>query len=289
MITELAKKLEFPQEAISELNAALDRVVASGLLGTMYDAMDKWYFDQIDDWNALMQQIAEKAGVNRYTADMVFLLVAARPLAYVYKQNGLSEELYLAIMSDLRNKLIECYHMHGVWGIFVAWWFPWHYQLKRFALGRLQYEAITARFDDPTLGVKKGDIVYNCHIPSSGPLTPESIQDSLRKAYQFYKGELKEGRMVVTCTSWLLYTPIVEKLGERSNIKKFHDLFHIVDLHHSENNHDFWRVFYVDYNKEALDTVKAESHLQRTLIDHLRAGGTMGEGIGYLIVDESFS
>ena len=34
MITELAQKLEFPQEAIDELNVALDRVVASGLAAT---------------------------------------------------------------------------------------------------------------------------------------------------------------------------------------------------------------------------------------------------------------
>jgi hypothetical protein len=288
MISEIARKIEFPEEAIASLSAVLDEVTAKGMLPLVYAAMDDWYMDRIDDWGSKLARVAEEAGVNRYALDMVFLLLAARPLSYMYHLNGLSDDLYLDIMRDLRYKLMECKQMHGVWGIFVAWWFPWHYQMRRFALGRLQYEKIEACFDDEQLGVKKGDIVYNCHIPSSGSMTPESIRDSLRKAYQFFKPELKDGRMVVTCCSWLLYTPLVEQYGEHSNIKKFHDLFHIVNIHHSDNNHDFWRLFYRDYSKEALDDVKAETSLQRIVLAHLKNGGTMGEGTGYLVVDESY-
>ena len=287
MITGIARKIEFPEEAITSLTAVLDTVTAQGKLGLLYDAMDDWYIGSTDDWNAKMAKTAEETGTNRYALDMVFLLLAARPLAYLYKLNGLDEALYLDIMRDLRYKLMECKQMHGVWGIFVAWWFPWHYQMKRFALGRLQYERIEARFDDETLGIKQGDIVYNCHIPSSGAMTPESIRDSLRKAYRFFLPELKDGRMVVTCSSWLLYTPLVEQYNERSNIKKFHDLFHIVNIHHDDTNHDFWRLFFCDYSKETLDTVQAETSLQKIVLAHLKNGGTMGEGTGYLIVDKN--
>ena len=224
MIVELARKLEFPEEAIAYLSVTLTDMTATGTLPELYAAMDDWYWDRIDAWNEKMERVTTTAKVNRYAADMVFLLLAARPLAYIYHVNGLYEELYLAIMSDLRYKLLECKRMHGVWGLFVAWWFPWHYQLKRFSLGRLQYEKIAAPYDDELLGVKKGDIVYNCHIPSSGPMTPESIRDSLRQAYRFYKQELNGGRMVVTCTSWLLYTPIVEQYPVHSNVKKYYNL-----------------------------------------------------------------
>ena len=287
MITDIARKIEFPEEAITSLTAVLDTVTAQGKLGLLYDAMDDWYAGSIDHWNGKMAKTAEETGTNRYALDMVFLLLAARPLSYLYKLNGLDEALYLDIMRDLRYKLMECKQMHGVWGIFVAWWFPWHYQMKRFALGRLQYERIEARFDDETLGIKQGDIVYNCHIPSSGAMTPESIRDSLRKAYRFFLPELKDGKMVVTCSSWLLYTPLVEQYNERSNIKKFHDLFHIVNIHHDDTNHDFWRLFFCDYSKEVLDTVQAETSLQKIVLAHLKNGGTMGEGPGYLIVDKN--
>ncbi|MBQ8351815.1 MAG: DUF5596 domain-containing protein [Clostridia bacterium] len=288
MIIDIARKIEFPEEAIASLSLVLNDVTAKGKLPALYDAMDDWYIGSVDDWGGKMAKIAEETGVNRYALDMVFLLLAAKPLAYLYRINGLADELYLDIMRDLRYKLVECKQMHNVWGIFVAWWFPWHYQLKRFALGRLQYERIEARFDDEALGVKKGDIVYNCHIPNSGPMTPESIRESLRKAYQFFKPELNGGRMVVTCCSWLLYTPLVEQYSEHSNIKKFHDLFHIVNIHHNDTNHDFWRLFYTDYSKEALGTVKAETSLQKIVLAHLQNGGTMGEGTGYLILDETF-
>ena len=91
--------------------------------------------------------------------------------------------------------------------------------------------------------------------------------------------------MVVTCTSWLLYTPIVEQYPVHSNVKKFHDLFHIVNLQHSDDNRDFWRVFNCDYSKEALDLVVAETSMQKVILSHLKSGGTMGNGCGYLVVE----
>ena len=169
MIIDIARKIEFPEEAIASLSLVLNDVTAKGKLPALYDAMDDWYLGSVDDWGGKMAKIAEETGVNRYALDMVFLLLAAKPLAYLYRINGLADELYLDIMRDLRYKLVECKQMHNVWGIFVAWWFPWHYQLKRFALGRLQYERIEARFDDEALGVKRETSFITVTFPTVAP------------------------------------------------------------------------------------------------------------------------
>ena len=93
MIVELARKLEFPEEAIAYLSVTLTDMTATGTLPELYAAMDDWYWDRIDAWNEKMERVTTTAKVNRYAADMVFLLLAARPLAYIYHANGLSEEL----------------------------------------------------------------------------------------------------------------------------------------------------------------------------------------------------
>ena len=84
----------------------------------------------------------------------------------------MDDELFWAIMMDLKYKLMECKTVKGEWGTFVAPWFDWHYKMKRFALGRLQFEEREwsgERFEKAGVVVEPGETVINLHIPSAGP------------------------------------------------------------------------------------------------------------------------
>ena len=191
-------------------------------------------------------------------------------------------------MNDLRYKLYECKNMYGVWGTFVLQWFRNGYRLNRFKLGRLQYQIGDCPIDSYKGIVKKGDPIYYIHIPSSGPLNYEDVCESLKMAYGFYKDSLIDGKLVLFCESWLLYEPLFKDYNDKSNIKKFFNLFHIVKNIDDPENNDFWRVFNVDYSPQIINTVVADNSLKTTVINHLKNGGTMGEGLGVLIIDKDF-
>ena len=198
--------------------------------------------------------------------------------------------MYLDSMNDLRCKLFECKKMYDVWGTFVTRWFRGFYQLKRYTFGRLEYDVATSTEEYKDV-LKPGDFVLYCHIPSSGPLLEDAVKDSLRQAYRFFRDKNmlpSNGKLIVHCTSWLLYPPILEKLDDNTNMKKFYRLFDIVEATPSANNSAFWRVFYVPYSEEALQTVPVRTRLEHVLVEHLKSGEKMGGGKGFIVVDENY-
>ena len=291
VITETARKFEFPAEAAEYLGECFDKMVATeGVISLRYDIQDRFFLDEDETWFDMLQTVADQSGVNRYSVDMIFMLLAAKPLRYLYQQEGLSEQMYLDSMNDLRCKLFECKKMYDVWGTFVTRWFRGFYQLKRYTFGRLEYDVATSTEEYKDV-LKPGDLMLSCHIPSSGPLLEDAVKDSLRQAYRFFRDKNmlpSNGKLVVRCMSWLLYPPILEQMDDRSNMKKFYRLFDIVDQGPHEQNHDFWRVFYVPYSEEALNTVPTNTSLEKIIVNRLKSGEKMGGGKGFIVVDENY-
>ena len=292
MIRAFCEKLNFPQEATDVLCAAYQELVknpenvrdlkiAEEILHTPWD----------DDWELYLHKVAERSGVPQETVDMILLLMAIPPLQKKYQEWNLPEQLMWETLEDLTCKLWESWNVRGVWGTFVSSWFKGFYVLDRFKLGRLEYEK--KAFDDRDKfkgesyhGFQKGDVVVNCHIPSAGPLTPESVMDSLRRAWEFYADLRKDGKLLVMCDSWLLYPgyngPV---FPEGSNMQKFQEMFDIIFWDYQRNKGDFWRTFNVDYAPEVLDTVPTDTTLRRNLLKYIKAGNEMGSALGYIVFD----
>ena len=57
-----------------------------------------------------------------------------------YLAQGVCEEIFWDTFCDLRYKLLECKTIHGVWGNFVASWYPIFYTCQIVKLGRLEFE-----------------------------------------------------------------------------------------------------------------------------------------------------
>ena len=287
LIRELMKRLDYPAEAIGYLGKAFDTLSSNpAALSRFDDAIDKLYLTSGSGFAEDLNAVSEMTGLHRYTVDLLCALAAGRSLRYLYHAKGLDDALYYDAMRDTRCKLIECKTVYGIWGTFVFdGWSPGFYRMTRFALGRLQYDV-----GKNVLGTDGGRLDADCpgvacHIPSSGPLTNEGVFASLKKAYDFFPQYRVDGKLLVQCHSWLLYTPLIERMPAGSNVRVFHDLFRIVSLPEEPANGDFWRFFGTEWREGVLDEISTDTSLKRAVADMLREGKNLGCGIGYILFD----
>lgn len=276
MFLQICRKLDFPEESLSTLENAFIQIQAKAQAelnaahASLFTLGDRTYLDH-------MQAISEKTRIHRYTSDMAVLVSAAEPLLLVYDRHGLSRELMWDSLEDLRYKLLECQNIYGIWGTFVPHWFQRFYILQCFKLGRLEYEKIDFKRDVP--GIEKGTPVVNIHIPSSGPLNRDGVENSLALAYRFYKDSFN-GPIPFICNSWMLYPPMAERVfAPSSNLSDFYQRFTILQSEADPENKDLWRIFGCPYN-EKLESMPAITTLQRKLLAYIHSGNTMGIGLG---------
>ncbi len=289
MITEFATKIGFPEEAISHLeNCHTQLIKDPELYAELYHAIDLFFLNSDRAcYTDLINSIAEKSDIHKYTVEMIMLLLAARPLHYIYRRNGVSDEIFYDTMTDLRCKLWECKNVYGIWGTFVGFWYHKPvFSFNLFKLGRLEYERRTFPYKEYKGILKEGDVMYSCHIPSAGPVTPESVMDSLKKAYGFFRPELKDGILPVFCSSWMLCADHYEKVyHEGSNLKAFYEMFDVFESSTSESNGNFWRIFNMEFSRDTLPDAPEDTTLRRNFKKYLLDGNNMGSGKGILLFD----
>jgi len=238
----------------------------------------------------LMEDMTEKFGEHEYTLKFIFTLRCMPYLRERYKNTPkYTEEMFWQGADDMRCKLEECLDMYGIYGSFVALWFGDMLSMKRVALGRFQYlvkyyEADT--FTSPSGHViEKGSPVIEFHIPSSGvPLTDEVRNDSYRRAWEFYKDIVGSDRVVLRCTSWLLYPEHYNFLPEKSNIIKFMNDFDIQFYADQPDFHDAWRVFGKSSQKP-LEEWDEKTSIQKAYKKRLLEGKPSGDAMGFIIME----
>ncbi len=278
----LMEKTQFPAEAKEFLLESADKVDA----GALFAALDAFYAGGFStkDTQPAIDEMAKAAGLSPYTVWMLFLMQGAKQAKADYEKKGIGEDIFFATFADLRYKAIECMENYGVWGTFVAFWYPIFFSCDIVKLGRLEYETIT--YDGPEYSkggftLRPGDRIQNIHIPSSGePFDKAARLDSYKKAYDFFK---PEGPLVCMCHSWLLYPEYKNILKPGSNIADFQSDFDIIRVD-TEDFSDAWRVFGPDHAKPAQELPERTS-MQRAFKSHLLAGGKTGEALGVLLFD----
>ena len=276
---EYMERLTFPPEAVKalleQMDAGMDTLAQRYMAGEL-----------------TMAEALEALGPD-YGRHMAFLVCCLPQLRRRYAQAGLPEELFWHTMMDLRYKLRECHEVRGCWGTFAGRWFDWFYQLKRFTLGRLQFEKVEYQEEAYTrAGVTfgPGDSVVNMHIPSAGPLTQESRLDAYRRAYEFYPECRKEGVLALVCYSWLLDPVYQTFLPESSNVAGFQRDFDIRYVKKKEVFTDAWRIFGAPGLEERHtppQELPRDTSMQRAFADYLIAGGQTGTGHGIILIDEN--
>ena len=289
-LTYFMDMLDFPEESRAPLVSDFEKLLAADGVRPLLEQAGEALFggkEWRDSIAPLLKEAGEKSGVHTYTVDLLFLSAESEKLLANYKAAGVSEEIFWNSMADIKYKLLECRTVYGIWGTFVAWWHPWFFTMKRFALGRLQFEAVPFWGKEPVTvaghTVHPGDTVINMHIPSAGPLTKDLRVDAYKRAYKFYEKERIGDLLVFACESWLLYPPYREILSPTSNIVSFMDDFHIFKEEETEF-YDNWRVFGADFEKPAAELPENTS-MQRAFKKWLLAGGKCGGGEGLFLYD----
>ena len=286
------ENINFPGEAVETFLDVHDSLVSDTVHKKEMDSIiTKYYCDEgykrINEVLEDLTRLAQKMDINPYTMHLMFYLYCSKILKNKYKTSDVSMDVFWNSMLDLSYKLWECRNKHGVLGTFVANWLSDYFVMERFGLGRMQYEAIPFPYDRYTKNgytVKKGDRVYNMHIPSSGPLTREKRIDSYKRAYDFFKHELNGGPIVMVCHSWLLYPDNEKFYPKGSNIIDFMHDFEIIHSVDEDKFSEAWRVFGRHHDKD-MEEWPTDTSLQRAYIDWLKAGNKTGAGFGVLIFD----
>lgn len=162
--------------------------------------------------------------------NFLYFLYFCEDLERRYEEQGMDLALLYDNLTDLPRWLDTWSDLKGELYLGELDWFIWHFRMKLFKLGRLQFNLNGAKFDVPEKGIKKGDPVIDMHIPAAGPLLIEECRKSLDMARDFFPRYFPDYQFqYFTCSSWLLAPQLKEILPESSNILQFQTLFEIVE------------------------------------------------------------
>ncbi len=290
-IKSFCTEFEYPKEATESLLDAYTQLKRTEYYPLFLSYVDLYNNDDAsfshDKALRVTKYLAEHTKINRYTLDLLLFICMAEHCRELYVQAEISLKVYRDSMLDLKYKLMECQKNFGVWGSFVAPWFPRFFDLSRFALGRLQFEDDPSmeRYEKNGIVLNYGDWVLNVHIPSSGKLTLEDCMDSFRKASEFYADRFPDGIVKFTCHSWLLAPNHKDYLDPKSGIRQFADLFDVVKWEEDPKGSDLWRIFNKQY-EGSTEGFPADTSLQRAYLKLLADGETPQIGLGFLFMKD---
>ena len=291
---EVEKRLEFPAEAVILFEKIAKRIENSQFFSARFEEARNLVLNhehgRLDEALKKLNKLAVLYHIKNYSLHMVLLISLTEDVLARYREQGISEEIFWESVNDLKYKFKECVECKECYGTFVAGWNSGFICLNRFALGRFQFEHNEWNHDDFTTSagvtIKKGDKTVGFHIPSSGvPLTDEVRLDAYKKAYEFFKDEIREdGNIIFECGSWLIYEDYKTFLPENSNTVKFINDFEIVSSEPRDKFNDAWRIFakwgYKNPKKWPEDT-----SMRRAFKKFVLDGNKTGHGHGIIVFD----
>lgn len=244
------------------MTAAFEHPGARGIIEALHE---RYVGGEDIDMRAALAELAAytpELGAHEYTVKIlphIALLEAAREK---YRERGISEDIYDGSFADLLWKTRECEKRHGVCGSVAALWEWQFFELRRFALGRLQFDQVEY----------EGAPALNVHIPASGRLVYEDCERSYRRAYEFF------GISRFVCDSWLLH-PVCRGLNGCSGIRAFAEDYELQYVTDDPQFLDVWNIFGVPFTGDYA-ALPADTSLQRLWRGYLMSGGVPGRGFG---------
>ena len=291
-LRSFCREFDYPEEAVETLAAGLKAMEATPAMAKVLAEQLEKYVESGTDFepNEGLKEIREhtaEVAAHPYTQELVYYILLSRHLRELYQDAGLPYEIYYRSMCDLRYKLMECHNVYKVWGSFVADWFCRFFNLRRFALGRLQYEPYQLSEDCHAYGkfFQKGTFCINVHIPSAGPLIPEEVEESFRLATAFFADKFEGDEVMFMCHSWLLFPENDKILPDTSRIRAFMRCFEICKEGVVRWDGDLWRIFGIEEKADwralmAEGKLPAETGVQKCYLKYLQSGEIPGGGLG---------
>ena len=295
---DFCNRYDYPAEATETFLSVFDKVCADKELSEKFFAPIKAYaagkrfrYGEHLSGNKKAGEcgfVAKKLGVSTYTTDFLYCLCLIPYLEKLYEEKGIDKQIFFDGMIDFKCKLWECKKVYDVWGSFVAGWFGGWFTLGRFQFGRLQYEPCKTIWIATKLEggkrVRLWQKFLNMHIPSMGPLRPEEVEDSFKKAYVFFRKRGYGKNIVYHTSSWLLSPDHRKMFKPDSNIVRFMDCFKVVVVHDEKDNGDFWRIYDRPFDEKNPDC-SGNTTMQKEYAKIILAGGHIKHGSGVFVYD----
>jgi len=186
-------------------------------------------------------------------------------------------------MSDICVWARNYRRIYGYLGFSELEWLDGSVNLRRFKLGRLQYNFghFEASDDhDISLDIPNGSRMIEIHIQQDGPFDDEICGRSLKMAEEFFKKHYpNEDFRGFICHSWLLSPTLSAVLDETSNIIKFGERFTIVKHEVENDKQAIERIF----GEKFKDKDFKPTSLQIKARKHLDEGGHLGNALGVIL------
>ncbi len=224
---------------------------------------EKW----AEAWEDLTVLLGEDPGHLR--ALLEELTVAARQYPK-WVQAGIPLEIYRDTMAFATRYLKDGLAAYGEYCFTAGWWFPRQLALELFRLGSLEFEF-----------VREGEAhkVF-FHIPTDASLSPEAVDDSLRRLRDFiprFFPAWEKAELILD--SWLMSPLLRPLLPEDSRILAFQDRFELFSLDEDNMGAVTW-VF--PGPTVPLEKLPEKSSLQKKMKAFLLSGGKPGWAAGRL-------
>ncbi len=203
---------------------------------------------------------------------MLALLAVTDDVRAFHRSRGISEADSTRALSDLGQQAWVHRRTFGSFGLHTYEWMAVPYSGNLYWLGRLQFNLVQ----------RPDGWVVSTHIPESGPLTPEWVDDAFVRAAAFFAEHFPDyPTRLFHCGSWLLDPKLATKLRPETNIVKFQKRW---KLESEIGQADADAIFFVFRRRGDVDrsTLPRETTLQRAILDELDAGGHWSSWSGVL-------
>ena len=209
-------------------------------------------------------------------------LATVQDVREYHRSRGISDEVSWATLADLGRQLDVHRRTHGEFGLETHWWMLTSWTGVLYQLGRLQF--LLHQPEEEIPGVEKGEWILGVHIPETGPLTPEAIDESLALAKTFFAEHFPERPVrVANLSSWLIDPYLLDYLPQDSNMVHFGRRFTPYGKPTDSNDSAVYFTFRTR-DLDNLDRLPRETTLQRLVIDRIRTGGTWQNATGHLVL-----
>lgn len=286
VVIDFCKEFGLPNEALKYLSNEYEKLKANSSAYksfihyvSMYE--ENYEMDYLPIFDA-MEYISKTTGVHKFTLDFLYMVSLVPHLKNIYKQKGIDYGILYDSVSDLKWKLFECKTVYNIWGTFVGWWTIDFFRLKRFALGRLQFNllAFSRNFEYNGTIYKEGEPYLEVHIPSSGPLKHEECVLSYKRAAEFFKKYFEDKPIIFGCRSWLLSSNNYKILPETSNMLSFMKDYIILEEKKDKENSNLWRIFGIFSLPTNLENLPQDTSLRKAFVNWLNDGNSIDEAFG---------
>lgn len=213
--------------------------------------------------------------------NLLSVLYLCEGLEQQYLHLGIPEEILMDTLGDVVRWAKIWSDLKGELYLGELCWLKWHFRMKIFKLGRLQFLMGYARRDIPGTSVREGDPVLEIHIPRTGPLDPQSCDRALAMAPEFFARYFPEHSWkLFTCNSWLLDDTLASFLPPESNILRFQNRFVPVSGTRSDAILGF--VFEWKITREQAKCRPADTALKAAIQHHMQKDGPFYVTLGYI-------